>query len=56
LGTTFADSTGHFLIGGLQAGVYTVSFAPATGFTIPDKAGIVVANGNVTDLGTVTVE
>lgn len=56
LGTSFADATGKFLIKGLEAGTYTVLFAPATGYAIADKTGVVVTIGNVTDLGTVTVE
>ncbi len=56
LGTSFADATGKFLIKGLDAGNYTVSFAPATGYSIADKTGVVVTVGNVTDLGIVTVE
>jgi hypothetical protein len=56
LGTTFADSTGAFLIKGLPAGTYTVSFAPASGYVITDKTGVIVTIGNVTDLGVVTVE
>jgi hypothetical protein len=55
LGTTFADSTGAFLIKGIPAGTYRVSFAPATGYTIEDKTGVIVTTGNVTDLGLVIV-
>lgn len=56
IGTTFADSTGAFLIKGLAAGTYTVSFAPATGYTIDDQTGVIVTVGNVTDLGIIIVE
>ena len=55
LGTTFADATGHFLIKGLPEGIYTVSFAPATGYTIAAKTGVIVTNNNVTDIGQVDV-
>ncbi|HEU5291584.1 MAG TPA: DUF4382 domain-containing protein [Cyclobacteriaceae bacterium] len=55
LGTSFADSTGGFFIGGLPAGSYRVSFAPATGYTIPDKTLVPVTVGNVTDIGVVEV-
>ena len=55
LGSTFADSTGHFMINGLPAGVYTVSFSPAAGYTIADRTGVIVTVGNITDLGVVTV-
>jgi hypothetical protein len=53
LGTTFADSTGAFFIRGLPAGLYRVSFAPATGYTIEDKTSVPVTLGNVTDVGVV---
>lgn len=55
LGTSFADSTGAFMIQGLPAGSYRVAFAPATGYTIPDKTGVAVTLGNITDLGVVLV-
>jgi hypothetical protein len=55
LGTSFADTNGGFLLQGLPAGTYRVSFAPATGFTIADKTGVIVTIGNVTDVGVVTV-
>jgi hypothetical protein len=53
LGTSFADITGNFFIGGLPAGTYRVSFAPATGYTISDKTDVAVTLGNITDLGVV---
>jgi hypothetical protein len=56
LGTSFTDATGNFLIKGLPAGTYTVSFSPATGYTIDDKTGVVVTVGNVTDVGLVAVD
>lgn len=55
VGTSFADTAGKFLVKGVPAGTYTVSFAPATGYTIANKTGVVVTTGTVTDLGTVTV-
>lgn len=55
LGTTFANAEGKFLIKGLQPGTYTVSFAPATGFVIEDKTGVLVTLGNVSDLGFIPV-
>ena len=55
LGTSFADSTGAYFIGGLPAGVYRVSFSPATGYTIPDITGVNVSVGNITDVGVATV-
>jgi hypothetical protein len=55
LGTSFADSTGAFMIQGLPAGTYRVAFAPATGYTIPDKTNVGVTLGNITDVGSVLV-
>jgi hypothetical protein len=55
VGTSFADETGKFLIKGLPAGTYKVTFSPATGYTISDISDVAVTIGNVTDLGVVTV-
>lgn len=55
VGTSFADSTGVFMVKGVPPGTYTVSFAPATGYTIADIDGVEVVLGEVKDLGTVTV-
>jgi hypothetical protein len=55
LGTSFADEMGKFLIKGLPAGTYKVSFSPAEGYTISDISDVAVTIGNVTDLGVVTV-
>jgi hypothetical protein len=56
LGTSYADTTGHFLIRGLQAGSYTVSFAPNSNYQPTSKTGVSVSVGSVTDVGTVTIE
>ena len=55
LGTSFADETGHFLIKGLPEGTYTVSFAPASGYSIEAVSSVPVTIGNVTDIGEVAV-
>lgn len=55
VGTSFADEAGMFMVQGLEAGTYKVSFAPATGYTIADIEGVVVTLDDVTDLGTVEV-
>jgi hypothetical protein len=55
LGTSFADETGKFLIKGLPAGTYKVTFSPATAYTISDISDVAVTVGNVTDLGVVIV-
>ena len=55
--TTYADqTTGKFLIKGLAAGSYTISFAPNSSYNPPinvDNASVTV--GNVTDIGTVVI-
>jgi hypothetical protein len=55
LGTTFCDTTGHFLIRGLPAGSYTVAFQPSETFLPTTKAGVAVTLGSVTDIGIVEV-
>lgn len=56
VGTSFANEEGKFMIKGLAAGTYTISFSPAEGFVISDIEGVLVTNGVVTDLGVVLVE
>lgn len=56
VGTTFANEEGQFMIKGLPAGTYTISFSPAEGFVIKDIEGVEVMVGIVKDLGEVTVE
>jgi hypothetical protein len=55
LGTTFADSDGHFLIRGLPSGSYLVSIDPATGFQPAIKQNVTVTLGSVTDIGMVEI-
>jgi hypothetical protein len=55
VGTAFADQlTGRFLIKGLAAGTYKITFQPATGFAVAVKENVEVTVGNVTDLGIIT--
>ena len=56
VGSTFANATGKFLIKGLPAGTYKVSFSPAEGFVINDIEGVNVTVGIVTDLGVVLID
>lgn len=56
VGTTYADSEGRFLIRGLSTGTYDVSFAPNFNYLSTTKSGVQVTVGNVTDVGTVTIE
>ncbi len=56
IGTTYADTTGHYLIRGLSAGSYEVTFEPNTAYKPTSQSGVSVSIGNVTDMGTVTIE
>ncbi len=51
--TTFADTFGYFLLRGVPAGTYTVTFEPGTGFTPMQRESVVVTVGLSTDLGVV---
>jgi hypothetical protein len=52
--STFTGSNGGYLIKGLAAGTYTLSFVPNdTTFTTQTKAGVIVTTGNVTMVDTV---
>lgn len=55
LGTTYADSTGKFLLRGLPAGTYDVIFSPNSNFSLTEKEDVTVQIGQVTDLGVVTI-
>jgi hypothetical protein len=56
LGTTYTDSTGAFLLRGLPAGTYNVSFAPNSNYQPSTQEAVSVALGTVTDMGTITIE
>lgn len=51
--TGYTDDAGNFLLRGIPAGTYTVSFVPAEGFQAVIKSDVNVSVGNVTDLGTI---
>ncbi len=55
LATAYTDATGHFLLRGLAAGTYTVSFVPNSNFENTQKEDVSVTIGQVTDLGTVQI-
>jgi len=55
LATTFSDENGAFLLRGLVAGSYKVTFVPKAGYTPTAKENVSVTVGNVTDLGTVSM-
>ena len=48
-------NNGVFQADNLQAGEYSVSFTPATGFQAPAARNTTVTGGNTTDLGTVNL-
>jgi len=54
--TAYANEQGAFLLRGLEPGTYTVRFSPVTGYSITDRAGIVVSTGQVTDVGSVSIQ
>lgn len=56
IGTTYTDSAGKFLLSGLSAGTYTVSFNPKSGFQSLQVENINVQIGQVTDLGVSTIK
>ena len=54
--TTYADDSGKFLLKGLAAGSYTISFAPNSSYNPPINVdNVSVTVGNVTDIGTVVI-
>jgi hypothetical protein len=54
--TTFADSTGAFLLRGLDGGIYEVSIVPNSGYLPVLKENVSVSVGTVTDLGVIEIE
>lgn len=54
--TTYTDDTGKFLIRGLDAGTYTVAFAPNNEYVEATKENVSVEIGSVTDIGLVNLE
>ncbi len=55
ISTTYADSTGKFLLRGVPEGTYTVSFDAKEGYTDFQQQGVDVSLGSVTDMGIVTM-
>jgi hypothetical protein len=55
LGTTYSDSTGHFLLRGIPAGTYELHFVPNSDFQFVEKDGVNVQVGVVTDVETVII-
>jgi hypothetical protein len=55
LGTTYPDTLGHFLLRGLPAGSYNVTFEPNSDYQKIQKSDVSVQLGVITDLETVTI-
>jgi hypothetical protein len=55
LGTTYSDSTGHFLLRGIPAGTYKLVFIPNSDYSQVEKTDVVVTTGEVEDVGIVTI-
>jgi hypothetical protein len=53
---TYANENGDFLLRGIKAGNYKIGFDPATGYTKKVLENVVVANGQLNDLGTINIE
>jgi hypothetical protein len=53
--TAYTNDTGNFLVRGVPAGTYTVSFDPKDGYIPMQTNGVIVTLGNVTNLGTITI-
>jgi hypothetical protein len=56
IASTFSDEAGNFLIRGLSAGNYHVAFVPDTTYQITSRDNVSVTVGEVTDLGTISIE
>jgi hypothetical protein len=52
---TVADTTGKFFFPGLPAGTYSVKFVPVSPYVAKTVTGVVVTNGTVQDMGSVTI-
>ncbi len=53
--TTFADASGKFLLRGIPAGTYTVSFDAKEGYTDFQQESVAVTIGSVTDMGAIAL-
>ena len=51
---TIADATGKFYFPGLPAATYNVNFKPVSPYGVKTVSNVIVVNGAVKDLGTVT--
>jgi hypothetical protein len=53
--TTYTDATGSFLLRGVPAGIYTVSFDPKAGYVPMQVDNVNVSIGNITNIGAVVI-
>lgn len=51
-----ADATGKFYFSGLAAGTYNVNFVPVSPYISKTVTGVVVTNGAVKDMGTISLQ
>ncbi|MBD1364536.1 DUF4382 domain-containing protein [Mucilaginibacter sp. ZT4R22] len=51
---TIADATGKFYFPGLPAATYSINFIPVSPYAVKTVSNVVVVNGGVKDMGTVT--
>jgi hypothetical protein len=54
--TAYTDESGKFMLRSIPPGSYTISFDPKEGYVPVQKENVSVSLGNVTDLGSVTIE
>jgi hypothetical protein len=52
---TVTDATGKFYFPGLSAGTYKVDFVPVSPFALKSISNVIVTNGSVNDIGTVSI-
>jgi hypothetical protein len=53
--SSYTDDAGNFLLRGVPAGTYAVSFSPTAGYTSKKIESVNVTLNNVTNMGTVTI-
>jgi hypothetical protein len=53
--TTYSNDLGKFMVQGVPAGTYMVSFSPKAGYVTQAKENVIVTVGNITNLGVITI-
>jgi len=54
--SSYSDEFGNFLVQGVPAGTYVVSFSPKAGYITQQHENVIVTIGNVTNLGVITIQ